>query len=90
MDLRELLLAARLAMPRHSAAALCRELGVTRTTYYRWEKWEETQAYPNDDHALKLAEIAGVSLDKAVFAVYAARAKNPLVSKMFSGYSNAA
>jgi len=87
MTLNDLLLSARLAMPRHNVAALCRELGVTRTTFYKWEKWEETGNYPSDDNIEKLAKIANTSIEAATFAVYSAKARNPLVSKVFAQHA---
>ncbi|GAB1620641.1 hypothetical protein AAOGI_06910 [Agarivorans albus] len=84
MTVNELLLAAKLAMPRHNVSALCRELNISRATYYSWCNWDKDGTLPEDDKLGKLAELAGVSVDAATFAVYAARVKNPIISKVFA------
>ena len=79
----DLYMAARCAMPRHSVTALTKVVGVSRQKYYKWVKWRESGEFPHDDNIVKLAEVAGMPLNQATFAIYAAKAKNPEISKVF-------
>ncbi|CAG9001288.1 MAG: hypothetical protein CENE_03306 [Candidatus Celerinatantimonas neptuna] len=87
MTLDDVLLSAKLAMPRNNVSALCRELGVSRVTYYKWENWRDSGTFPSEDNIFKLASIGNTPLNEAVFALMAEKSKNPDISNVYRGYA---
>lgn len=87
MTLDDVLLSARVAMPRNNVSALCRKLGVSRVTYYKWENWRESGVFPSEDNIFKLASIGNVPLNEAVFALMAEKSKTPEISDVYRQFA---
>lgn len=87
MTLDDVLLSAKLAMPRHNISALCRIIGVSTNTFYSWVNWRKTGIFPGEDNVAKLADIGNVPLDSAIFALLAEKSKIPEFSERYRQYA---
>ena len=67
--------------------ALAKQLNISRTTV---SAWRNKGTIPEDETLEKLANLAGIPVEKAIYAAYADKAHNPLVAKLLREQSHLA